>query len=77
MTRTIGITWLALALMASPALAVDGVLEINQTCAVLTGCFAGDAPGFPVTMDSTTPGKSFRLTSDLGANACDGAATCA
>ena len=50
MTRTIGITLLALALMASPALAVDGVLEINQTCAVLTGCFAGDIPGFPVTI---------------------------
>jgi hypothetical protein len=27
--------------LATPALAVDGVLEINQTCAVETGCFAG------------------------------------
>jgi hypothetical protein len=33
--------------LAGPALAVDGVLEINQTCAVQTGCFAGDIPGFP------------------------------
>jgi hypothetical protein len=28
--------------LATPALASDGVLEINQTCAVQTGCFAGD-----------------------------------
>lgn len=47
---------------ASPALAVDGVLEINQTCAVQTGCFAGDAPGFPVTLPSS---GSYRLTSNL------------
>ncbi|MBK7951803.1 MAG: hypothetical protein IPK00_24320 [Deltaproteobacteria bacterium] len=25
----------------------DGVLEINQTCATLSGCFAGDCPDFP------------------------------
>ena len=48
--------------LATPALAVDGVLEINQTCAVQTGCFAGDSPGFPVTI--TQPG-SYRLTSNL------------
>lgn len=47
--------------LASPALAVDGVIEINQACAA-TGCFAGDAPGFPVTI--TTSG-SYRLTSNL------------
>jgi hypothetical protein len=29
--------------LTSPALAVDGVLEINQACAVNTGCFSGDA----------------------------------
>jgi hypothetical protein len=49
-------------LLATPALAVDGVLEINQTCAVQTGCFAGDTAGFPVTITSS---GSYRLTSDL------------
>ncbi|MEZ4334091.1 MAG: right-handed parallel beta-helix repeat-containing protein [Myxococcota bacterium] len=48
----------------SPASAVDGVLEINQTCATTTGCFPGDAPGFPVTI-SGSAGRSVRLTSDL------------
>jgi hypothetical protein len=28
----------------------DGRVEINQTCAVHTGCGLGDAPGFPVTV---------------------------
>jgi hypothetical protein len=42
--------------------AVDGVLEINQTCAVNTGCFSGDAAGFPVTIART---GSYRLTSNL------------
>ncbi len=50
--------------LASPAAATDGVVEINQTCAVQTGCFAGDAAGFPVTI-SGAAGKSYRLTSDL------------
>ena len=50
------------ALSAAPALATDGVLEINHTCAVLTGCFAGDAPTYPVTI---TASGSFRLTSNL------------
>ena len=36
--------------LATPALASDGVLEINQTCAVQTGCFTGDTAGFPVTI---------------------------
>jgi len=51
--------------LATPALAVDGVLEINQTCAVQTGCFAGDTPGFPVTINGSA-GRSYKLTSDLG-----------
>jgi len=34
-----------------PALATGGVLEINQTCAVQTGCFGGDSPGFPVSIN--------------------------
>jgi hypothetical protein len=53
---------LLLLALAGPVLAVDGVLEINQTCAVNTGCFSGDAAGFPV--EITEPG-SYRLTSNL------------
>jgi hypothetical protein len=58
---------LLLLLFATPALAVDGVLEINQTCAVQTGCIdnsggIGDTPGFPVTIE--VPG-SYVLTSNL------------
>lgn len=47
---------------ASPAQAVDGVLEINQSCAVTGGCFGGDSAGFPVQI--VNPG-SYRLTGDL------------
>ncbi len=50
--------------LAIPALASDGVLEINQTCAVQTGCFSGDTPGFPVTIGGTA-GSSYLLTGDL------------
>ena len=57
------ITLLLLAL-AGPVLAVDGVLEINHTCAVQTGCFSGDTAGYPVTIDGTA-GRSYRLTGDL------------
>jgi hypothetical protein len=53
---------LILLALAGPAVARDGVLEINQTCAAETGCFAGDTPGFPITI--TAPG-SYVLTSDL------------
>ncbi len=56
------LTLLVLVCLSSPADAVDGVLEINQTCAVNTGCFSGDAAGFPVTITRT---GSYRLTSDL------------
>lgn len=48
---------------ASPAVASDGVLEINQTCAIV-GCFSGDAPGFPVQIDGSA-GTAYRLTSNL------------
>lgn len=58
--RTIGI--IALVFMATSAQAGDGILEINSTCAVQTGCFPGDQPGYPVTI--TSPG-SYRLTSNL------------
>ncbi len=57
---------LALALLtvvvALPVFATDGVVEINQTCAVNTGCFPGDSAGFPVTISS--PG-SYILTGTL------------
>jgi hypothetical protein len=47
---------------APQAQAVDGVLEINQTCAVNTGCFAGDTAGFPITINTQ---GSYVLTSNL------------
>ena len=50
--------------VTNPSHAVDGVLEINQACAVNTGCFAGDTAGFGVTIQN--PG-SYRLTSNLTA----------
>jgi hypothetical protein len=46
---------------AAAAQAADGVLEINQAC-VATGCFPGDAPGFPVLGQAS---KSYVLTSNL------------
>jgi hypothetical protein len=60
------LTFLLLLALAGPALAVDGVLEINQACAVQTGCFAGDTAGFPV---SITASGSYRLTGDLDLSA--------
>lgn len=51
--------WMA---AATAAVAGEGVLEISQTCALQTGCFAGDTPGFPVTIASA---GSYRLTSNL------------
>lgn len=56
--------------LASVAVAGDGVLEINQTCAELTGCFSGDGAGYPVTIDGSA-GRSYRLTSDLTAPNAD------
>lgn len=50
--------------LALPAHAGDGLLEISQTCAVSTGCFPGDAAGFPVTIVGGV-GSSYILTSDL------------
>ncbi len=49
---------------STPATAVDGVLEINAACAVETGCFEGDAAGYPVTITGVA-GSSYRLTGDL------------
>ena len=48
--------------VAGPASAGEGVLEINQSCAVNGGCFAGDTAGFPVTLSTA---GSYRLTGDL------------
>ncbi len=53
---------LLLFFLSPVAHAVDGVIEINQTCAVNTGCFAGDAAGFPVMISAS---GSYRLTSNL------------
>ena len=64
--RPLDLLLLLLTLLASgSAQASDGTLEINQTCAVHTGCFPGDAAGFPVTI--TVPG-SYVLTSNLVQN---------
>ena len=52
---------IASALGAGATHAGDGRLEINQSC-IATGCFPGDAPGFPV---ETQEGKSYVLTSSL------------
>jgi putative cofactor-binding repeat protein len=59
----------ALVTLAPGAQAVDGVLEINQTCAVNTGCFSGDTAGFPVDLSAS---GSYVLTGPLdsgGSNA--------
>lgn len=53
---------LAAFLGASPVMAVDGVVEINQARAEAGGVTASDAPGFPVTIDTR---GSYRLTSNL------------
>jgi hypothetical protein len=73
MNRTTVGSCLAIALALLPiaanrAHAADGVLEINQTCAEQTGCFAGDTPGFPVT---TQADRSYVLTSSLGIQVVD------
>jgi hypothetical protein len=48
------------------ALAVDGVVEINQVRAVGGGVTPSDTPGFPVTLDTS---GSYRLTGDLDVGA--------
>ncbi len=53
--------------ISGPAHAVDGVLEINQACAVNAGCFAGDTAGFPVTITGAGSGGV-----NLGDNYCAG-----
>lgn len=55
-----------LALVARPAFAVDGVIEINQARALAGGVTPGDAPGFPVTISVE---GSYRLTGSLSLSA--------
>lgn len=62
-TAPVSLAVAAALLTAAPARAVDGVVEINAAC-VAVGCFGGDKPGWPVTLDGSA-GKSYRLTSDL------------
>jgi hypothetical protein len=52
-------------LLSSVAFAVDGVIEINQACAVNGGCLPGDTAGFPVNIFNNAGSTSYRLTSDL------------
>lgn len=51
-------------LYSSILFAVNGVIEINQTCATQLGCFSGDTAGFPVRINGSA-GNSYRLTSNL------------
>lgn len=61
--RFAGVSLCATVFFASfPALAVDGVIEINRARAELGGITPGDTPGYPVTI--TEPG-SYRLTNNL------------
>jgi hypothetical protein len=48
--------------VAETAHAVDGVIEINQASALAGGVTAGDAAGFPVTINQS---GSYRLTGNL------------
>ena len=57
-------------LWGASAFAVDGVLEINQACALNGGCFSGDNSGYPVAINQ---GGSYRLTSDLTVDTTSGA----
>ncbi|MCR9094563.1 MAG: right-handed parallel beta-helix repeat-containing protein [bacterium] len=61
----LGLATALLLAATSVAWADPGVLEINATCAINSGCFAGDGPGYPVQITPAAPAKSFVLTSDL------------
>lgn len=69
MNKCIKLTALAfaasLAFAATHTQASNGVFEISQACAEGPGCFAGDDPGFPVTIQNS---GSYRLTSSLKSN---------
>jgi hypothetical protein len=53
---------------ASPVLAVDGVIEINQARALAGDVTPGDTAGFPVTISET---GSYRLTGNLTVDNAD------
>lgn len=61
MRRSLALLCGLLLLPSAAAEAGDGRIEINQACA-LAGCFVGDSPGFPVSLNG---GDSFVLTSNL------------
>ncbi len=52
----------SIALVAAPAHAVDGVVEINAAAATAGGVTPGDTPGFPITLSRS---GSYRLTGNL------------
>ncbi|MEM9558109.1 MAG: hypothetical protein AAGC60_27880 [Acidobacteriota bacterium] len=56
------VTLLVSLLSVSPALAGDGVIEINMAAAAAGGITPSDTPGFPVTLDSA---GSYMLTGNL------------
>jgi len=60
--RTFAVCVVSVALLATPALAVDGVLEINQAAAFAGSITPGDTPGFPVSINAA---GSYRLTGNL------------
>ncbi len=37
-------------LFPSSSFASDGVIELNQTCAIIWECVRGDDPGFPISI---------------------------
>lgn len=71
--RPLFVSSMALAgvLITSASHASDGVIEINQTRALAGGVTASDAPGFPVTLDTS---GSYSLTSDLFVSGLDASA---
>ncbi len=56
-------------LAAATSHASDGVLEIHHACATDGGCFAGDTPGYPVSIGQA---GSYLLTSNLFPAGADG-----
>ena len=63
-----GLSLLAALLLPAAITAADGVLEINEACALNSGCFEGDGAGWPVTISA--PG-SYRLTGNLAVTSGD------
>lgn len=72
MKNALRVTSIVLCFLAKVATswADQGVYEINQLCAEQSGCFAGDSPGYPVTI--TNPG-SYMLTGSIDISSLTGA----